>query len=465
MNKLSAMHASARPAARSGSVYNPVNGIFGWLTIAVVCLMPLAFGSFHPFMWALGATLIGLCCLAYIVANQVAGYEFRVPLSAIAVPALLFAAFCATLVIQVIPFGAFSIPTPTDLGLTAPQISVVPGTTIMALLAYLSYGMVFWMMLQVGANDHRRQTLFNAILLAILAYAAFGLLTLQLNDTLLGLPKWDYDGSATGPFVNRNSFATFLAFGAVLTVSNITALLRRRLDRHVDDGRVPFNTSMLVLNGVAYAFLAVTIIATQSRMGLMVACLGSLIVAIPAIPGSQRVRRIALFAVLLATLLGIALTFYGTGLMERLGSLDHDAEVRGDLYVQVLRLIAERPFIGFGAGSFNLSFPLVHTLPVSPDLVWSRAHNSYLALWAEMGLIAGSIPMLILAIFGFRLLRALLGGRGDAQASLVGLAILAVAAVHSLVDFSLEIHGNAMVFMAIFGLAFSGAVSAEKRKQ
>jgi O-antigen ligase len=464
MNKFSAMHASARPASRSGSVHNPVNGIFGWLTITIVCLMPLAFGSFHPFMWALGATLIGLCCLAYVITNHMAGHAFRVPLATIALPAQLFAVFCAVLVLQVIPFGAFAIPTPVDLGLAAPQISLVPGTTIMALFAYLSYGMVFWMMLQVGANDQRRQTLFNAILLAIVAYAALGLLTLQLNDTLLGIPKWDYDGSATGPFVNRNSFATFLAFGAVLTVANITGLLKRRQERHVDDGRVPFNSSMLALNGVAYAFLAVTIIATQSRMGLAVATLGSLIVAIPAIPGSERIKRLALLALLIATLLIVALTFYGGGLMERLGSLDHDAEVRGDLYVQVLRLIADRPFIGFGAGSFNLSFPLVHTLPVSPDLVWSRAHNSYLTLWAEMGLIAGSIPMLILGLLGFRMLRALLSGRAETQANLVGLAILAVAAVHSLVDFSLEIHGNAMVFMAILGLAYSSAASAETHK-
>ena len=47
------------------------------------------------------------------------------------------------------------------------------------------------------------------LLLVIIACGVYALISLQSGDTILGLPKWAYLGSATGTFVNRNSFATW----------------------------------------------------------------------------------------------------------------------------------------------------------------------------------------------------------------------------------------------------------------
>jgi len=91
--------------------------------------------------------------------------------------------------------------------------------------------------------------------------------------------------------------------------------------------------------------------------------------------------------------------------------------------------------------------------PLTADTVWDKAHSSYLELWAETGIVAGSLPML--AILG-ALLMAIANlirsaGRLDINAAAVG-AVAAVA-VHSLVDFSLEVQAVAYIFVAILALA------------
>lgn len=458
---------SPYPTGTAGSAgrtsQSRINSPIGWFLIGLVVLAPLPFASVRPFLWALSAALIGLCTVIYVAVALAQREQPRVSWASIALPASLFAAFCAAIVIQLIPFASFTMETADGIRFYTPQISIAPGNTILSLLAYLSYGFLFWLMLQVGVNDKRRVAMLNTLLAAILAYAALGLIALQAGDTILGLQKWAYAGVATGPFVNRNSFATFLAFGAVLALSNMAGVLKRSSERHVDDGQVPHGKSMVVLYGVAYAFLIVTIVATQSRMGLMATILGSLVVALLSVRLGRRVGRIAVLISVAVALLAIALAFYGGGLLERVGSLDHDSSIRSDLYGQVLHLIGQRPVTGFGAGTFSMAFPLVHTPPVSPDLVWSRAHNSYLTLWSDMGLIAGSLPMLILIIFALWLLRSAMSGEGSLRAETTGLGVLVVGASHSLVDFSLEIHANALIFVAILGLSVSTVLKTRKR--
>src|SRR5690606_20634358 len=164
-------------------------------------------------------------------------------------------------------------------------------------------------------------------------------------------------------------------------------------------------------------------------------------------------RRLLLLAALpLAAALFVAILF-GPGTLDRLGSLENDANVRGDLYAQVLSMIAARPWLGYGGGSFELAYPLFHQWPVSPDRVWDKAHSTYLSLWAELGIIAGSLPLLLLVLFGAAALRLYLARAADWAAPAIAVAVLAVAAIHSLVDFSLEIEATACLSRAILARA------------
>ena len=120
--------------------------------------------------------------------------------------------------------------------------------------------------------------------------------------------------------------------------------------------------------------------------------------------------------------------------------------------------------LGYGGGTFEVAYPLFHQLPVSPDLVWDRAHSTYLSLWAEMGVIAGSIPLLLVLWIAMEALRLYLSRRsGDWTAPAAAVAVIVVAALHSTVDFSLEMQANVFLFLAILatGIARRDAGEAE----
>ena len=127
-----------------------------------------------------------------------------------------------------------------------------------------------------------------------------------------------------------------------------------------------------------------------------------------------------------------------------------------ELYRQVLGMIADRPLTGWGLDCFPLAFELAHSPPVSSGLVWDHAHNSYLALWSEMGLIAGSAPMLGLFLIALRLWTTVRRSAPRPRPlAAAALGLIAAEAVHGLGDFSLEITGNLYLFLAALALGLA----------
>lgn len=157
--------------------------------------------------------------------------------------------------------------------------------------------------------------------------------------------------------------------------------------------------------------------------------------------------------------IGAAIYLYGQGLVERLGSQAEAADVRLDLYVQVIEMIRARPLLGYGGGAFEQAFQLFHHPPVSPDLVWDRAHNTYLALWAELGLVAGSVPILLVGTAAIRLAWNSSSAGSDWTGRVAATGVVLVAATHSLADFSLEIQANTILFVILLGIGISARMS------
>lgn len=457
----------ARPALWSRQ--SQLNDTAARLLMLVVALAPIPLGSNRGFFWATTAVVVGLIGTYYSYRlgrlGEPARYGFR-HMRLSVVLAVLLGLF---LIVQTVPFdlfgpwaelvrNAFAIATPTGTVLTPNTISLAPQSTWLMLLRMVTYAVFYLLMLQVATNHRRKTFVLNATLIIVTAYALYGFISLvQLGDTILGLPKWAYAGSATATFVNRNSFATFLAFGAVVAM----ALAAGKLVRHDDDDDegVPavrrFDPIILIYL-LAYAVIVAALFATQSRMGFGAAVAGSLTIIVVSVSRvGGRGRLVALLAIFsLAIVLG--LFTYGQGLLERLGSVENASDVRLDLYAQVVQMILARPYVGYGGGAFELAYPLFHQAPVSADMVWDRAHNSYLALWVELGLIAGSIPIVLLLAAGFRIVSGLGRVRSDWTAKLAGLGVLVVGATHSLVDFSLEIQANTLLFLAIVATGVAG---------
>lgn len=468
---------ATRPAPRGARAERGVrvsrqsafNDVLARVLLVFVALTPIPLGSNRPFFWAVNALVIGVIGLLYFAALRQAREPLRVGFNRLWLSVVLYGAVAAFLVLQALPIGQLDlgrtpiaallqVPTAGGALLSGQSISVAPTLTWLMLLRWATYGVLFLLVLQVATRAHRRDLMLNVIVAIVAAYAIFGLASLlQFGDTLLSMPKWAYEGSATATFVNRNSFATFLSFGAVVTVTMLAGTFVRQDD---DDGHRRSIDPIVLIYLLALATILAALFATQSRMGALSGIVGCLVVAILA---QRRLRWqrgwFLLFSPMVLVAAGAVVYLYGQGLVERLGSQESTADVRLDLYAQVVEMIRARPLLGYGGGAFEQAFQLFHRPPVSPDLVWDRAHNTYLALWSELGVVAGSIPMLLVGLAAVRLAWNSSRANSDWTGRVAAVGVIVVAAIHSLADFSLEIQANTVLFVVLLGLGTSAAIA------
>jgi O-antigen ligase len=144
-------------------------------------------------------------------------------------------------------------------------------------------------------------------------------------------------------------------------------------------------------------------------------------------------------------------------------------------------MIKDFPLFGTGLGTFGYAYPL-YKLSVDKPLVYLHAHNDYLELVSETGILGFASLMAALGLFLYTSLKSLtrLAGEEDYFRFFVLLGALTGVfsiLVHSLVDFGLQIPSNALYFSFLIGLsaaAGSGggtgggntvSVSAGTRKQ
>jgi O-antigen ligase len=210
------------------------------------------------------------------------------------------------------------------------------------------------------------------------------------------------------------------------------------------------------------AILATALVLSASRMGAFVAALGiacAFLIAFLRSPERRGGVVLGLVAIV-AVAVGVLITAGGQ-LSDRVGSLETNLDERLLLYRQVLEMITARPWTGYGGGSFAAAFPLFHELPLSADVTWDSAHNLYFELFTDLGFVA-IFPLLAVLVLTLRAGRALADRKVHWVAPATAICMTVIAAVHSLVDFSLQIEANVMFYVAILA---AGAAQAELVKR
>ena len=430
-----------------------LNSALAVALMLIVAIAPLPLGSNRPVFWLGWATILFALAAVYFIALTMRNLPLRASpwrYKLISTSAIVFILYG---VLQTVPLGPL-----LALGGASPgggTISIAPGATLVGILRWTSYAVFFLLMMQVAQNRSRARKLAWFIFFLVTAQAAFALFSFRLpGDTLLTTAQ-GYSGVVTGTFVNRNSFATFAGMGAILGL----ALLLH--DVRTSGGRSPHLASLLSVQSIrraaAWICLAVVLgalFATGSRMGITASVIALFMVALISFAkGPRRSPRWVFFAFALALVtIAVLLAVFGQTAIERAIFTLGGKDGRYDLYVQTLELLRARPWLGFGFDTFGLAFEQVHRPPVSPDLVWNRAHSTYLALWVEMGLVFGSLPLLIGASLLVRMIRIALVASRDFVLAIAGLGVMVLVTLHSLVDFSLEMSANVFLFLAIMAL-------------
>ena len=433
---------------------NKLNSTYIRLLGLLAFLVPIPLASNRPVPWALWALVVSvmIAVFSYKLLTQEKARKLR---SAKHLP--IFA--CAGIVIaysllQTLPLGTqLLLPNGLELGL--PAISLNPSATLFGVLRLLTYMAIFFLALEVCTRTERARQLAKMLFFGVTCHALIAMVSLSVfGDRLPWGEKTAYLGSATGTFVNRNSFASFLGMGLLI---GFALVLDKQASHRKVWARKDFlgpKTMEIAWYWVCIALIGLCLIATNSRMGTFAALISIFVFLLVYLlwapnekqDGGSKSKAIGIFAV--CAFVGFGLIVFATGLGERILFVNRDGLVRLNLYQNILALIEARPLMGVGLDTFQIAFPLVHGPDVDSDFIWDLAHNTYLTYWVELGIIVGSLPIFMALIILVRLFKTLRQQKIWHSGVAVSISTLTLVAIHSSVDFSFEMPANT-VFLAI----------------
>lgn len=125
-----------------------------------------------------------------------------------------------------------------------------------------------------------------------------------------------------------------------------------------------------------------------------------------------------------------------------------------------LPLIAQRPWFGHGGGTYVLALPPIK--PAGFPHHWDHAHNDYVEVAVDTGLVGLGLLLLLAAASAWRAVRLIDDRRPplDRGAGVATLTALCCMALHSMVDFNLQIPANALTLVLLCALPW--AVTAQQ---
>jgi O-antigen ligase len=114
-------------------------------------------------------------------------------------------------------------------------------------------------------------------------------------------------------------------------------------------------------------------------------------------------------------------------------------------------MFREAPVCGFGFGCFEHAFPAFQSTSIQFGR-WTDAHNDYVQLLAEGGIVAGALAAAAALLFARGVALRLRQAPARVRSLLLGIGIgLVAVAAHSTVDFGLHKPANAFLLAAICG--------------
>jgi O-antigen ligase len=333
-------------------------------------------------------------------------------------------------------------------------LSLIPSSTEAALYATLPALAVF-----VGtwglSTDQARSLVYLLIGVAVfqsmLALMQFG--SAPGSPLHLGNP-YASQQLASGTYANRDHLAGFLAMVFPLSLALFASTLGRHAGRGRRRGRwrrrLEFVTSIRGHQAAMYALLTVllllALVLTRSRAGVGLTMVG-LFLAMLAF--SRRLGGSNVYGTLGSIAAVVLILVAEIGLAPILDRFSQDPlqDARWTLYATSLDGIGHFFPLGSGAGTFPRVYPAFQVAETGPYLI-NHAHNDYLETLFEQGMFGLVMILLGLWLYLRQWPRLWISGRwGGFRFIQVGAGIgLALTLAHSLVDFSLHIPANLIVF-------------------
>jgi O-antigen ligase len=315
--------------------------------------------------------------------------------------------------------------------------------TRLELQLLLTYAIVLFLAGQAFRTaDHWRGFVWFAMFFGFLV-AIFGILQhLTFNGKLYWFREMHYGGIPFGPYVNRNHFAGFAEL--VIPVALVPLVL----------GKVRRERWLAVAIFALLPIVALFLSASRGGIVSFAAEIGVLIlVVVLRRAGGRHVLAggvVLLLAFMLVSWLGVRQILERFSSMQ---SLEVTVGKRATMRQDAWHIFRDHPWTGTGLGTLPIVFPAYETQ--YDGKIVNHAHNDYLEMLADTGLVGALCCTAFLGVlFFYSLKHLLLTDKSFAAAlHLSGLVACCGMLVHSLVDFNLHMPGNALLFFLMAHLA------------
>ena len=406
--------------------------------LILLVLAPLPYGTVESWsiaLWELGVfALVALWGVRTVVEGrlQLAANPLALPILALIVVAI----------VQILPTASNARGTISYDGYVTAQAAI-------KLLASLCFFLLFATFIN---NESRRDWAVHAIIGVCVLIALVG-----IGQSYIGKALWQR--GTFGPFVNRNHFAGFLEMGVGLAGGLLISRGARR--------------EMLAVYASGALAMCAGIVLSASRGGVLALAAEVVFLAVIAIPnfissrregGNRRLqillRTTAALVLGFGAIVGSLFLVGSEGLVRNisqnqgeLGELPASERFsRRDIWSATGQMIKDHPVLGVGLGAFQFAYTRYDRSSGAQRV--EQSHNDYLQIVADAGLVGGVIALVFVILLfacGFR--AAQTRDRHKRAIVLGALAGCFAIAVHSFVDFNLQITSNAQLFLALCALA------------
>jgi O-antigen ligase len=343
-------------------------------------------------------------------------------------------------------------------------LSIDPGFTAVALGLYVAFGLLL-----VGLTRAIRYVRLDWLITQLLglgiALAVVGILQKMLIDPVdplvYGFWKPIYGGNPFGPFINRNHFAGWTLMALPLVAGYGVSVFLASSRPRAGSWRlwlrwlVTMEANRFVLVVFAVVAMGMALVLTGSRSGIasfavVLGVMGYFLVA-RSRSTRHRIRVVA------STLAVLAVAVLWAGLREtvaRFARSSGDLEGRFAAWRDSWHIIRDFPMFGTGVGTYGQSMLVYQS--TGREAIYLQAHNDYIQLAAEGGVLVVIPALLLLAVTVRAIWRQTRSGHDDLQTAWIragAIAGLLGIATQSLVEFSLQMPGNTIMFVLLASIA------------
>lgn len=344
---------------------------------------------------------------------------------------------------------------------SAPRVSIAPGRTALGIAFLAAFALLLTGCTRgisaVGAKRLVRGVTIVGVVVAFVGIVQGAVQT----ETIYGFWRQPRAGVGFAPFNNENHFAGWMAMTLSLTIGAFAGDVSQALKDAGAGWReriLWFSTqraSVMILTAFAAGIMALSMVITVSRGGLVglatLALVGSWWIARRQ-PGRRRLAA----AITIGILVIFALVWGGADrTIDQFSGASDDLGGRAEIWGDTLRVVRDYPLTGTGLNTFGIAM-LHYQTALKGHAAVIEAHNDYLQLAAEGGLLLGIPILLALVLFIREIWHRFKEAADDAETywiragAVTGLLTIAGMEVF---DFTLQMPGAAAMFVVLAAIA------------